>query len=49
VADRSLRPGEWRALSRVEVRSLYAAAGTQGDEQAAEHVPKGPGASGAPG
>jgi 23S rRNA pseudouridine2605 synthase len=49
VADRSLRPGEWRALSRVEVRSLYAAAGTQGDEQPAEHVPKGPGASGAPG
>jgi 23S rRNA pseudouridine2605 synthase len=49
VADRSLRPGEWRVLTREEVRSLYAAAGAQGGDAGADPPVKGPGAAGAPG
>jgi 23S rRNA pseudouridine2605 synthase len=49
VADRSLRPGEWRALTRQEVRSLYAAAGAQGGDAGADPPVKGPGAAEAPG
>jgi 23S rRNA pseudouridine2605 synthase len=44
LGDRRLRPGEWRALTTAEVRSLYEAAA-----HAAGTVPNGPGADIAPG
>lgn len=36
LADRSLKPGEWRLLTSDEVRGLYAATGTEPDPPEAE-------------
>jgi 23S rRNA pseudouridine2605 synthase len=33
IVDRRLKPGEWRALSRDEVRSLEIAVGGQSDQR----------------
>ena len=38
LADRSLKPGEWRLLTSDEVRGLYAATGTEPDPTEAESL-----------
>jgi len=48
LADRSLAPGEWRALTSAEVRSLYSAAQDAG-VTATPEPPKDPGGDGGPG
>ena len=49
VADRSLAPGEWRALTRSEVRSLYAAVGEQTARTGGDGAGKGQGTTAGPG
>jgi 23S rRNA pseudouridine2605 synthase len=49
LADRSLSPGEWRALTSAEVRSLYVAARESGAESGAEADGTDPGSGEAPG
>jgi 23S rRNA pseudouridine2605 synthase len=49
VADRSLAPGEWRALTRSEVRSLYAAVGEQTARTGGDGSGKGQGTAAGPG
>ncbi len=41
LADRSLAPGEWRALDAAEVRALYVAAGA-GDPEPTDEAPSDP-------
>jgi 23S rRNA pseudouridine2605 synthase len=48
LADRSLAPGEWRALTSAEVRSLYSATQDAG-VTATPEPPKDPGGDGGPG
>ena len=49
LADRRLRPGDWRPLSRGEVRRLYEAATPEAGERVPTDTPNGPEADNAPG